>query len=149
MKADGGRKPSHTLYVTYCSAGKNKAKFPMPAVRRYLSPRIRAVHRMSRDAGAPFAILSGEFGLLGPYGKIPYYDHLLKAGEVTALLPRVAGYLERKGIRAVFFFHEPLAPNPQLKPYLAAIRRACRSAGARLTLSELRESQPLSGRGHR
>jgi hypothetical protein len=91
---------------------------------------------MSRGAGVPFAILSGEFGLLGPYEKIPYYDHLLQAGEVAALLPRVTGYLERKGIRAVRFFHEPLRSQPMLRPYLSAITRACRLAGVRLVLSE-------------
>lgn len=126
-----------TLYVTYCCARKSKAKAPMPAVRRYLSPRIRAVHRMSREAGMPFAILSGEFGLLGPYERIPYYDHLLEAGEVFALLPRVTSYLERKRVRAVRFFHEPLESQPMLKPYVSAITRACRRADVRLVLSEL------------
>ena len=134
-----------TLYCTYCSAGKKKARAPMPALRRYVSPRIRAVHRMSRGAGVPFAILSGEFGLLGPYEKIPYYDHLLQTGEVAALLPRVTGYLERKGIRAVRFFHEPLNSNPQLKPYLDAITRSCRRAGVRLILSEFAPDHARGG----
>ncbi|MEI6633407.1 MAG: hypothetical protein WCP22_06250 [Chlamydiota bacterium] len=136
MKTAGGGRTTRTLYCTYCSAGKQKTRAPMSALRRYVSPRIRAVHRMSRGAGAPFAILSGKFGLLGPYEKIPCYDHLLKAGEVAALLPRVTGYLDRKGIRAVRFFHEPLSSNRRLKPYLDAITRSCRLAGVRLILSE-------------
>ena len=128
---------SGTLYCTYCSAVKHGSRAPMPSIRRYLSPRIRLVHQMSREAGSRFAILSGEFGLLGPYAQIPYYDHLLLAGEVAALVPRVAAYLSRKRIRSVRFFHEPLKGRPNLKPYLAAIRRACRLANARLVLSEL------------
>ncbi len=131
------RPAAGTLYCTYCSAAKHRARAPMPAIRRYLSPRIRLVYRMSREAGSSFAILSGEFGLLGPYAGIPYYDHLLLAREVAALVPRVAAHLSRKRIRSVRFFHEPLKGRPNLKPYLAAICLACRLAGARLVLSEL------------
>lgn len=143
-----GERARGPLYCTYCSAGKHPAATPMPAVRRYLSPRIRLVHRMSRRAGVPFAILSGEFGLLGPYEKIPHYDHLLAMEEVAALLSRVASYLSRRGIRSVRFFHEPLKTHPRLRPYLAVISRACRQAGARLILSELTPQGVLGNRRH-
>lgn len=114
----------------------------LPAVRRYASPRIRAVHRESRRAGAAFAILSGEFGLIGPWRRIPYYDHLLRAEEVPALVPRITDSLRRRGFRSVRFFHESARANPRLRPYLAAIRRACRRAGIRLTTVELPPRAP-------
>ncbi|MCX6356307.1 MAG: hypothetical protein NT045_00235 [Candidatus Aureabacteria bacterium] len=125
-----------TLLCTYCSARKRKRPTMLPAIRRYCSPRIRAIHRISLSRGASFAILSGTFGLLGPYQKIPYYDHLLQPGEIVALLPQMSGYLKRKGYRSVRFYHEPLRNFPQIKPYLRAIRLGCRRAGARLMLIE-------------
>ncbi len=125
------------LYCTYCSAGKRKDPGKLPAIRRYSSARIRGIYRRSCRDVASFAILSGEFGLLGPFQGIPYYDHLLQAGEVDGLLPQMAGYLERKGFRAVRFFHEQLRRNPQLAPYCGAIRKACRKAGVRLEMVEI------------
>ncbi len=137
MKRTAAKRGRPALYVTYCSGRKKEDPEPMPAVRRYVSARIRAVHRKSREDAAPFAILSGEFGLLGPYQRIPYYNHLLRADEVESLLPQVVGYLGRKGVRAVRFFHDPLRKDPRLAPYIDAIKRACRLAGARLILTEL------------
>jgi len=109
----------------------------MPAIRRYPSPRIRAVYRDSKRRAAGFAILSGRFGLLGPHQRIPYYDHLLQAREVPALLPQMAGYLKRKGYRTVHFYHEQVRRFPQLKPYLKAIKCACQTDDVRLKLVEL------------
>ena len=125
------------LLCTYCSARKSKEKGKIPAVRRYLSPRIRAVYRESKRKAVGFAILSGRFGLLGPHQRIPYYDHLLQAGEVPALLPQMAGYLKRKGYRTVHFYHERARRFPQLTPYLKAIQRACQTDDVRLKLVEL------------
>lgn len=131
------RTSSTLLFCTYCSARKRKGRTALPAIRRYLSPRIHAVHRRSRHAGAAFAILSGEFGLLGPFQKIPHYDHLLQGGEVSGLIPQMVGYLAKKGYRSVRFFHEPERRFPQIGPYLRAVRRACRAAGVRLALVEI------------
>ena len=132
---------SHTqkaiLFCTYCSAVKRKERRLLPAIRRYLSPRIRAVYRESKRKGAGFAILSGQFGLIGPWKKIPHYDHLLKSSEIHALLPRMVGYLERKKYRAVRFYHEPLRHSPRIRAYLKAIAHACRATGIRLTLIEI------------
>lgn len=137
MKKTARSRAPRPLYVTYCSGRKREDRAPMPSIRRYISARIRAVHRKSREDGAPFAILSGEFGLLGPYRKIPYYDHLLRPEEVAALLPLIVGYLVRKRVRAVRFFHDPIGKDPRLAPYIDAVTRACRLAGARLVMTEL------------
>lgn len=131
------RSRTSVLYCTYCSARKKRRPFLLPAVRRYMSPRIRAVHRASRRRRARFAILSGKFGLIGPYKKIPYYDHLLGANEVAGLPPQMVAYLKRKAVRSVRFFHDPVRANPRVKPYLSAIRRACRRAGVRLSMVEI------------
>jgi hypothetical protein len=115
----------------------------LPAIRRYISPRIRSVHRLSRRAGARLAILSGEFGLIGPWKRIPHYNHLLRANELPELLPQMVGYLKKKGFRSVTFFHAPLRSNPKIKPYLLAIRQACRAAELPLTLIELNMEDPV------
>lgn len=109
----------------------------MPAIRRYLSPRIRAVYREGRRTGAAFAILSGQFGLIGPWKRIPYYDRLLESPEIPALLPQMVRYLESKKYRAVRFYHDPLRTNPKIRPYLEAIGRACRTTGVHLTMVEI------------
>jgi hypothetical protein len=114
----------------------------LPAIRRYASPRIRAVYRESKRKAAGFAILSGRFGLLGPHQRIPYYDHLLRAGEVPALVPQMGDYLKRKGCRTVHFYYERARSFPQLEPYLKAIRLACRTVGVRLKLMELASAPP-------
>ena len=129
---------SSTLFCTYCSARKRRGRAKLPAVRRYLSPRIRRIYRMSREAGASFAILSGRFGFLDPYQEIPCYDHLLQPDEVDSILPQMAGYLKKKGIRRVHFFHDPLEDNPELTPYREAVRKACRRARIPLTMVELK-----------
>jgi len=131
------RRKNQALYCTYCSSRKRKCRGTLPAIRRYLSPRIGYVYRGSKRAGARFAILSGSFGLLGPYQKIPYYDHLLQPDEIRALLPQMAEYLKRKGCCAVRFYHEPVRNFPQLRPYIRAIQLACRMADARLKLVPL------------
>lgn len=92
------------------------------------------MYRESKRAGARFAILSGRFGLLGPYQKIPYYDHLLQPDEINTLLPRMTGFLKKKGYRSVRFYHEPVRNFPQLRPYIKAIKLACRMADVRLEL---------------
>ena len=110
----------------------------MPALRRYLSPRIHLVRLKSKSRDAGFAILSGRFGLIGPYRKIPFYDHLLRRDEIARLLPQMVDYLIKKRYRSVYFFHEPLRRSRKIGPYCDAIRRACRLAQARLKMIEIR-----------
>ena len=43
----------------------------------------------------------------------------------------------RKRVRAVRFFHDPIGKDPRLAPYIDAVTRACRLAGARLVMTEL------------
>ncbi len=137
MGMPGPYKKKAVLLCTYCSAVKRRDRQLLPAIRRYLSPRIRAVYRESKQKGAGFAILSGQFGLIGPWEKIRYYNHLLKSSEIHSLLPRMVGYLERKKYRAVRFYHEPLRSSPKIRAYLKAIAHACRATGVRLTLVEI------------
>jgi len=125
------------LFCTYCSARKRTDPKMLPAVRRYDSPRIRSVHRESRRESAGFAILSGKYGLVGPYRKIAYYDHLLRDGEIPMLLPQMAEFLRKKRCRSVRFFHESARRFPRLKPYLRAIRAACRKAGVGLRMERI------------
>jgi hypothetical protein len=125
------------LFCTYCSAVKRRKRGLMPAIRRYLSPRIRAVYREGRRTGAAFAILSGQFGLIGPWKRIPYYDRLLESPEIPALLPQMVEYLRKKGFRSVRFYHDAVRTNPKIKPYLHAIALSCRRARMHLTMVEI------------
>ncbi len=126
------------MFCTYCAARKNRSRRRIPAIRRYLSPRIGEVYRKSQDNGAGFAILSGRFGLLGPYQKIPHYDHLLKKDEIAKILPQMVNYINRKGYHSVSFFHEPLKRNTKVRPYCEAIKKACRLTQSRLRMVEIK-----------
>jgi hypothetical protein len=128
---------SKPLFCTYCSARKNKQRKRIYALRRYDSSRLKSVFDESRRRGAAFAILSGRYGLIGPYKKIPRYDHLLKQGEIAGLLPQMVDYLTGKGYDTVYFFHESTRRFPQIKPYCEAIKRACRLAQSRLHMKTL------------
>ncbi len=135
MKSSSKKKT--VLFCTYCSSAKRKDEALLPAIRRYVSSRIQAVHQTSREEGALFSILSGEFGLIGPWQKIPYYDHLLKPSEIPGLIPQMTGYLEGIDCLAVHFYHGPLKDDPAIKPYLSAITRACRRASVPLLMIEI------------
>jgi hypothetical protein len=129
------------LFCTYCSGAKRKGEKKIPAIRRYISSRISAVHQASRRERALFSILSGKFGLIGPWTKIPYYDHLLKPSEIPGLIPQMVGYLKDIDCVAVHFYHDPLRVDPSIRPYLSAIGRACRRASVPLLMIEI--SSPL------
>jgi len=67
-------KPARTVVITICCREKDNRPEPLAAVERYRSERIQSLHRLSRQAGLPFLILSGRFGLIEPDAPIPYYD---------------------------------------------------------------------------
>lgn len=133
LRADGGTGVAsrlRVLFVTYCCKEKSRAKGKIPAIERYLSPRIRAVSRRARGPKRRFRILSGKYGLLAPQTPIPWYDHLLTAREVPAMARRIARALRKDGPWSVRFVTEPLDRNPDLWPYLAALAGGAAAAGS-------------------
>ena len=126
-----------TAFCTYCSAEKDASAGLLPAIERYLSDRIDRIKIASLYAGCGFFILSGEYGLIGDQEPIPYYDHLLAAGEVDARARQVRAQLEELGIAQLVFFTVPLSEDPTLGPYHECLRRACREASVPLTFIEI------------
>lgn len=115
---------SPAAVVTTCCAEKRPDREPLPAIERYLAPRIAAVRDQARAAGLPFYILSGEFGLLAGHAPIPWYDHALEPEEVEALTERVVLQLARAGVTRVEFHARP-RDVPGWAPYHEVMERAC------------------------
>jgi hypothetical protein len=117
------------ISCTYCSADKRRDPKPLPAVARYRSDRIAALH-----AAGPMLILSGEYGLLAPEDPIPWYDHLLLPEEVDGLVPQVTSQLRSRSITALDFHTADPLHTPEVRPYVAVITQACASARVALRL---------------
>jgi len=109
----------------------------MPAIRRYLSGRIRRIYQKSRTDRVKFRILSGKFGLLAPYHKIPFYDHALLPEEVSQISEIVQTQLARLQVTKVVFF----AKNPQKyadwEPYYHSLYLPCIALGIDFTFAEI------------
>jgi dipeptidyl aminopeptidase/acylaminoacyl peptidase len=121
--------PVKPCYITTCSAQKRDDSADLPAIERYVSDRIREVFHWSRRDDADFRILSGEFGLLNTEDPIPWYDHLLKPEEVSALAGRVAVQLQEQGLTDLIFYSGPLEKDANLYFYLACLQVAAGIAG--------------------
>ncbi len=128
-----------TSLCTYCSATKSREPGEIPAIRRYQSFRIEKVHGAATTLGLPFRILSGEFGLLAADQPIPYYDHLLDATEVQALVPVLVQQIGSAAITGFVYFTKRLVSNPNLVPYHDALRAACADSRVSFCVVELEE----------
>lgn len=91
----------------------------MPAINRYISPRIEKTMKLAETQNADFLILSGKFGLLRPLDPIPWYDHMLTPDEVSAMAQKIAPQLSR--YTEITFFHHQ---GDYIAPYLAAVKQA-------------------------
>jgi hypothetical protein len=125
-----------TVFCTYCSAEKDPSEGELPAIQRYLSPRIQSVYAAAKRLGLRFLILSGEFGILEPDDPIPYYDHLLLPSEVPEHAKRVADQLKDLDVKDMIFFTRS---DAAVKPYLECMKSACQIAGAELKFVTLLE----------
>ena len=131
-------------FCTYCSARKSPEPGAIPAIQRYQSSRIEKVYGAARTLGLPFRILSGEYGLVDPERPIPYYDHLLRPGEVPALAQAVGEQIRTGGITGLVYFTKPLPTNRNLVPYHDALAIACRDASVSLCVVELEDKEMSS-----
>jgi hypothetical protein len=129
------------VFATYCSADKSRAEDPLPAIERYHSGRIRSLYNAALSLGAGFVILSGEFGLLDPYERIPYYDKRLGPEEVASHADTVERQLRAMGIDEAVFFARSVADDPHIQPYIDCITLACERAGVPIVIIEA-ESNP-------
>lgn len=128
-----------TAVVTICCREKDAAKKPLPAGRRYRSERIKAVWRVAREAGLPFFILSGKFGLLRPEDPIPYYDYLLPAEKAPEIALKIKRFLRNERIGRIILFIPDPALDPKVIPYREAFRMGTEGAAE----LEIRRVPPL------
>lgn len=125
------------LYITYCSKKKNKTYDKLlEAIKRYKSDRIEKIHKKAKDEGAEFRILSGFFGLISPYEKIPYYDFLLVGDEekerLNSILIKQLSQLKKKGINIIKYQTENLLMNQSIQQYYKVIRDAAKELKIKL-----------------
>ncbi|MCB2156461.1 YaaA family protein [bacterium] len=120
------------LYITPCCREKSDAPGDIPALERYLSRRIRAVHQHAARAGAEFRIFSGMFGLLRAEDSLPYYDKRLEPTEVPAMVELLAKQLAELDPEKVLYFAPGPDGDPGGVPYRDSIARACKRAGVEL-----------------
>ena len=119
---------------TYCAGPKREDGGLLPAVERYRSRRIRMLALRAAWRRHPFLILSGEVGLLDPGEPIPWYDHLLLAIEVEAMIPLVMRQLQGLRLEALDYHTAPLMSDPRVKPYFDLISAACARAEVALSI---------------
>jgi len=98
------------------------------------------LYNAALSLGAGFAILSGEYGLLDPCARIPYYDKRLSAAEVPSLAKRVVKQLGAMGIEEMVFFSRPVSEDPNIDPYLNCIKLACDQAGVLIVIIEVSQN---------
>ena len=112
-------------FCTYCSAEKNKATLPMPAIDLYKSNRIAQIYEQAKKANFSFVIFSGKYGIVSPNELIAPYDHLLITAEVDAHIELIISQIRSLEITEMSFFMNSLEEDPNLKPYLECLERAC------------------------
>ena len=122
------------VYCTYCSSKKNKASQLMPAIKRYKSNRISAVHRAALTQSIPFLILSGKHGLLKPIVPIHYYNYLLKSDDILEHSKKVAEQLVKLGVQELVFFTEPIEKDKNIISYINCMKNATIIANVKFKL---------------
>jgi len=125
------------VYCTYCSSKKNRSSQLLPAIKRYKSNRISAIHRTAFKQNIPFLILSGKHGLLKPNDNIKYYNYLLKPMEVNEHAEKVADQLKRFGVEEIIFFTDSLDNDPNIVPYLDCIKKAAEILSLKMNIINL------------
>ena len=109
----------------------------LPAIERYISPRIQSVYRLATANGNDFLILSGKYGLMDAQQPIPWYDHLLVAEEIDQMVSLVVKQLVDFGVQSLTFYTADEKSDPSWHPYCEVIRRSTATAGVRLYMKPL------------
>ena len=112
------------VYCTYCSSKKNRSSHKLPAIKRYKSNRIKAIHRTALSQNIPLLILSGKHGLVKAETPIEYYNYLLKADDVEEDSIKVAEQLRGFGVKELVFFSRSTDIDPNINPYINCIKNA-------------------------
>lgn len=123
--------------LTICSKEKSRCPTKLPAIERYLNPRLAWVQKLSREGGAKMLILSGKYGILKPKDPILYYDHKLNDQMVEGVTRKVTGQLKELNTKEIVFYGEDVATNPDWKPYYEVVRSSCRKLNIKLEIRRL------------
>lgn len=123
-----------TIFATYCSSKKDSTPSPLSAISRYQSDRINRIYQASILIDVPCYILSGKYGLIYADKPIEYYDHLLRAEEVSSHAVLISTQLKENGIKEIVFYSNTLERDSNLKPYLDCIKEGCHLAKAKLNI---------------
>lgn len=129
--------PEHCL-ITYCCRDKDPTPGLLPAIERYRSVRIRAIHCKAIEEGSGFLIFSGKFGMLRADEEIPWYDHKLATSEVPAMVLKISGPLGRYD-SAKFFVRE----GDEIATYLEAVTTAADRTAVALEIVPWREESVI------
>lgn len=129
-----------TLYCTTCCKEKRTNPQPLPALKRYVSERIWRIYKKSRADDACFRILSGKFGLLPPYRKIPFYDQALLSQDVPHISGIVQEQLAPMGVTQVVFFAKDVKMHPDWEPYYHCLYLSCMALGITFIFAEITDT---------
>ena len=113
------------FYCTTCCKEKNASKKLMPAIRRYLDPRILNIYERSISDGRKFVILSGKYGFIEAETPIPWYDKKLEMEDVDELVSTLSPQIKELGVTNLTFFGLDRKENPDWEPYYKAVEKAC------------------------
>lgn len=119
-------------YITTCCKEKSKLLGEIPMMERYLSERIEEVYAKSTSDDVAFFVLSGQFGLLSPTHKIPWYDYILEEDAVEQMTTKVRHQLLVFGVTEVVLF-----AKEEWKTYVDVIEKACKKADISYTLKSI------------
>lgn len=125
------------LILTTCCKNKQTQPEPLPAIERYLSPRIHQVYQISQGSQTRFAIFSGKYGLVYPETLIPFYDHLLRENEAEGMIKLLISQLEQSGIHSIGFYVNTIENDPSIAVYRKTLADVCRRMKIDLELIEL------------
>lgn len=126
-----------TLYITTCCQEKALDAEPIPAIERYLAPRIKQVYEESRLAGAMFGILSGKYGLIQASEPILWYDEVLTAPMLPIFTEMVKQQLADLRVSTVHLFAKDFHKFPDWQPYYQGLYLPCLSLGLTFVFREI------------
>ena len=122
------------IAVTICSKHKDERSELLPARERYISEHIRKTEKIATDAGLPFFILSGKYGLVPVDELISNYDHYLEMEAVDDLVKVVALQLTEFSVSEVDFYMED---KESWIPYDMTLKKATDLADVVLRIHQL------------
>jgi hypothetical protein len=121
-------------YCTICSKEKRNDKELLPAIERYLSPRVKSIYKKASLEKVKLLIFSGEYGFLYPHSLIPFYDHLLLKDEVESFLPILRKQNFFLEITELECFMERMSV-PGWEPYYTILKRFAEEENVKISFS--------------